>query len=179
MGISTARDAAVVLECAVSVEVEMSSRARMTRFVGLAAALACLIAALAAVAVASPFSAPVLNKPTNGKTVHAGAIKLIVKDPGVPHEVQPVYVTIAPKRKVNKSGNLIQYKGCGTHCDFVALKPWAGHKGFWVYTAQFDFPGYWAATPGTYYWQAEHVAPQCKAPGCEVVSKIGTFKVVG
>jgi hypothetical protein len=137
-----------------------------------------VVLAGAAVAVGSAFSHPVLKSP--GKRVHAGVITLIVKDPGVPKSVRPVYVTIAPKKKLNRVGRLTQYKGCSSgQCDFVALKPRKGHPGEWIYKTPFNFPGYWAVTPGKYYWQAQHVAPLCKAKGCEVVSKIRTFTVVG
>ncbi len=134
----------------------------------------------AAVALGSPFSKPVLKSPGSGKRVHAGVVTLIVKDPGVPRHVQPVYVTISPKRKLNRYGRLTD-KNCslGVQCVFVALKPWRHHAGEWIYKSQFNFPGYWAVTPGRYYWQAEHVAPLCQAKGCEVASAIHSFRVVG
>jgi hypothetical protein len=141
-------------------------------------ALAVLLAG-AAVAWGSPFSHPVLKSPGKGKRVHAGVITLIVKDPGVPKDVRPVYVTISNKKSLNRFHRLTTYKTCGSRCDFVALAPRKGHAGEWIYKTPFNFPGYWAVTPGKYYWQAEHVAPLCKAKGCEVVSKIHAFTVVG
>jgi hypothetical protein len=149
------------------------------RVMSVAIAVMALGLAGAAVALGSPFSAPVLKSPGKGKRLHAGVITLIVKDPGVPKDVQPVYVTISPKRKLDKYGRLKQYGGCGSKCDFVALKPWRHHAGEWIYKTPFNFPGYWAVTPGKYYWQAEHVAPLCQAKGCEVASAIHTFRVVG
>ena len=94
--------------------------------------------------------------------------------------MRPVYVTIAREEEAQPrwSADPVQRLQLD-QCDFVALKPRKGHPGEWIYTTPFNFPGYWAVTPGKYYWQAEHVAPLCKAKGCEVVSKIRTFTVVG
>jgi hypothetical protein len=142
-------------------------------------ALAAVVAAalvVAAVAVGSPFSAPVLKSP--GKRVHAGKITLVVKDPGVPKSVRPVYVQIRPQRKLDKNGHLARCIEVSKGCEFTSLRPWRGHLGMWRTTVKNSFPGYWAVTPGKYYWQADHVAPLCHARGCEVVSKIGTFRVV-
>jgi hypothetical protein len=147
----------------------------------LAAVLVALIAgalAVSAVALASPFSAPVLKKPGKNARVHAGKITLVVQDPGVPKDVQPVYVQISPKRKLDKNGFLARCLKVDRGCEFTSLKPWKGHPGMWKTTVDVSFPGYWAVTPGTYYWQANHVAPLCQAKGCEVVSKIGVFHVV-
>jgi hypothetical protein len=143
-----------------------------------APALLCA-AVIAAVATASPFSPPQLKAPRNHHRVHAGVITLIVKDPGVPRGVRPVYVTIRPDRKLDRHG-FLKAPGRRCHrCDFVAMKPWKHHRGFWIYKSKFNFPGYWAVTPGKYYWQADHVAPLCHAKGCEVVSRIHWFRVVG
>lgn len=145
----------------------------------LAIGVVAVVLAGAAVAVGSPFSHPALKSPGKGKRVHAGVVTLIVRDPGVPKSVRPVYATISPKKKLNRFGRLTTYKTCGSKCDFVALKPRTGHPGEWIYKTPFNFPGYWAVTPGKYYWQAQHVAPLCQAKGCEVVSAIHTFRVVG
>lgn len=150
------------------------------RAASLAIGVVAIVLAGATVALGSPFSAPVLKSPGKGKRVHAGVITLIVTDPGVPRDVQPVYVTISPNRhKLDRYGRLKQYKGCGSKCDFVALRPRPHHAGQWIYKTVFNFPGYWAVTPGKYYWQAEHVAPLCEAKGCEVASAIHSFTVVG
>jgi hypothetical protein len=151
-------------------------RIRRTTMV-LVIALVCAMA-IAAVAAASPFSPPIQKSPGNHHTVHAGVVTLIVKDPGVPKDVRPVYATIDPRRALNKYGELKELK-CAGGCDFVALHPWKGHPGFWIYKSQFNFPGYWAVTPGKYFWQAVHVAPLCQAKGCSVVSPIHWFRVVG
>src|SRR5690348_15184651 len=57
------------------------------RAVVLAAPALVCAAAIGAVAIASPFSAPQLKAPRNHHRVHAGVITLIVKDPGVPRSV--------------------------------------------------------------------------------------------
>jgi hypothetical protein len=140
-----------------------------------AVALVCSLA-LAGAAIASPLSPPIQKSPGNHHTVHAGVVTLIVKDPDVPKNVRPVYATINPRHALDKNGHL---KDCGSRCDFVAMRPWKGHPGFWIYKSHFNFPGYWAVTPGKYFWQARHVAPLCQAKGCEVVSQIHWFRVVG
>jgi hypothetical protein len=137
------------------------------------------VIAFGAVALASPFSAPILKAPRGGQHVHAGVVTLIVADSGIPKDVRPVYVTISPRRTLDKFGHLKTAKNCSSRCDFVKLHPRKGHPGQWIYKSQFNFPGYWAVTDGKYYWQAEHVAPLCQAKGCEVVSKISTFHIVG
>ena len=88
-------------------------------------------------------------------------------------------MTISYKRSLDRYGHLVQPHHCDViRCDFLALRPYRGHPGFYTFLAlDHPFPGYWASTPGTYFWQAEHVANLCDAPGCEVVSPIRTFKV--
>jgi hypothetical protein len=49
----------------------------------------------------------------------------------------------------------------------------------WIYSSHYNFPGYWAVTPGKYYWQAQHVAPLCHAPHCTVFSDVRSFRVTG
>ena len=85
-------------------------------------------------------------------------LTLTVEDPGVPASVGPVYATISPKRTLDKNGYLKTARGCSGRCDFVKLHHWKGHPGMWIYKSTYNFPGYWAVTPGRYYWQANHVA---------------------
>ncbi len=136
--------------------------------------------ALSAVALASGLSAPILKSPGENARVHAGKITMKVKDPGVPNSVRPVYLAIGPSKSAVH--RLIMLKGeprgCDGKCDFVAMKPWKRHPGMWIFTSSFDFPGYWAATPGRYYWQARHTAPLCQAPDCAVISAVHSFRVV-
>lgn len=146
------------------------------RILTLTAVAVCALAG-AAVALASPFSAPVLVSPHTGGSVAAGTITLIVKDPGVPKSVRPVFVQISRHRKLDKNGFLARCLNVSKGCDFIALKPRNGHPGEWIAKSGPGFPGYWATTPGKYYWQANHTAPLCQAKGCEVVSKIHSFRV--
>ena len=94
--------------------------------------------------------APTLLAP-NGKHVAPGHIRLVV---GVPLKAAShgVFITIANKRKLDKYGHL---KECGINrCDFVGPKHWKGNR--YSYVATFNYPGYWAVTPGEYYWQAHY-----------------------
>ncbi len=137
---------------------------------------------LPAATLASGLTPPTLKAPHQGQRVHAGRIRLVVYDPGLTSSLDTVYVAISPKRKLDKDGFLAHnVKACPVEkgCDFIALNRWKGHPGYYVYTARFVFPGYWATTPHRYFWQASHVAPLCAAKGCEVASRIHSFRVVG
>jgi hypothetical protein len=115
----------------------------------LAAALA-LALVVAGVATAAGGMAPQLLSP-NHKHVAPGAIRLVVKVPLKPAK-HGVFVAIATSRKLDRYGHL---KVCGSsRCDFVGPKHWKGSD--YSYVAQFNFPGYWAVTPGRYYWQAHY-----------------------
>jgi hypothetical protein len=133
--------------------------------------------AVSGVALGSAFSKPILKKP--GRSVPAGKITFVVQDPGVPKSVRPVYIQISPKRKLDKNGFLARCINVDHGCYFTHLHPWKGHPGLWKATVGGSFPGFFASTPGRYYWQADHVAPLCHAKGCEVVSKIKSFRVTG
>jgi hypothetical protein len=145
--------------------------------------VAALIAALSvsAVALASGLSKPAQKSPHRGAHVHAGAITFKVSDPGVPKDVRPLDIAIAPNKKTLSRISLLKGipKSCASKCDYVAMHPWKGHAGMWIFTNHDSFPGFWAVTPGTYYWQAEHVAPLCNAPHCLVMSAVHVFHVVG
>jgi hypothetical protein len=134
--------------------------------------------AVVGAAIASPLSRPVLRSPRNGGNVRSGRVTLIVKDPGVPKAVRPVYVTISNKRKLDKYGHLAVRFHCNGRCDFLALHPWRGHRGYWIVHAPRGFTPWWSVTPGKYYWQAVHTAPLCQAKGCTVASAIHWFRVV-
>jgi hypothetical protein len=144
----------------------------------LCALLVVTVLAASATAFASAGSSPVLKSPRNGQAVRTGAITLIVEDPDVPAHVRPVYAQISRQRKLDKYGHLVSCIDSAHGCEFVALHPWKHHPGYWIYTTNANFPGYWAVTPGKYYWQTQHVAPLCQAPGCEVASAIHWFRVV-
>ena len=92
---------------------------------------------------------PTLLSP-NHKHIAPGHIRLVVEVPLKPN-AHGVFVAISPKKDLDKDGHL---KDCGVkRCDFVGPRHWKGDK--YSYLAKFDFPGYWAVTPGKYYWQ-EH-----------------------
>lgn len=149
--------------------------------VGIAAALGLLVVMLATAAVATAASSlrPTLGPP-NHKTVHAGTFTLKVKDPAAVARHVSVFVSIAPTRKTNKDGQLKSGCSVAKRCNFVKLKRWKGHPGWWIYPPQkeFNFPGYWQTTPGKLYWQAQHV--DCDHfKSCQALSKIGSFRIVG
>jgi hypothetical protein len=153
---------------------------RMSRRVAVVGALAIVFAlAGTALALANGFTTPVLKSPKQGQKVHAGTITLTVFDPGVPKSVNDVGVQIEPKRKLDKNGFLRTCLEVSEGCDDIGLKPWKHHPGYWRTVVNISFPGFWAATPGKYYWQASHTAPLCQAKGCEIVSAIHSFRVVG
>jgi hypothetical protein len=119
-------------------------------------------------------SAPTLVSPHHGQRVNPGKIRLIVSSPGL-----PVFAQITRRRKLNKSGHLAQCLALKKGCDFVELLPWKHHphKYIWVSSGA-DFPGFWATTPGRYYWQAHY--NNCFATevdSCKIVSAIGSFRV--
>jgi hypothetical protein len=119
---------------------------------GAVAATLATVLALAATAIAAGGVVPTLLSP-NHKHVAPGHIRLVV---GVPQKAAKagVFITIANKRKLDNSGHL---KECGIkRCDFVSPKHWKGNK--YSYVAPFNYPGYWAVTPGKYYWQVHYYA---------------------
>jgi hypothetical protein len=143
-----------------------------------AVVLACSLV-FAGVALAALPGAPSLVSPKNRAHVQPGHITLIVHDTHVIKGFN-VFVQISKHRKLNKTGNLADCNAVSKGCDFVSLKPRKGHPGQWVYKTDpgVNFPGWWATTPGTYYWQADHI--NCSVTGadrCHVTSKIGSFHV--
>lgn len=141
----------------------------------LAATLAMI--ALGGVALAAGSLRPTLESP-NGKRVHAGRVTLKVRDTEAGRLKVDVFVAISRKRTTDKQGQLKH--GCKptSGCDFIELTPWRHHSGWWIYVSGFNFPGYWAVTPGRYYWQAQN--PDCfHFKSCLATSNIGSFRVVG
>jgi hypothetical protein len=140
--------------------------------------LACSLA-FAGVALAALPGAPSLVAPKHGAQQRPGHITLVVHDTAVIKGFS-VFVQISKHRKLNKFGNLADCNAVTKGCDFLSLKPRKGHAGEWIYKTNpnVSFPGWWATTPGTYYWQADHV--DCSVTGadsCHVTSKIGSFHV--
>jgi hypothetical protein len=125
------------------------SRKAVVRATTLGVALAALLT-VAGGAIAAGGLAPRLGSP-NHKHVPAGHIRLVVNVPVTPAN-HGVFIAINPRRKLDKLGHL---KFCASsRCDFVQPKHWKGQK--YSFVAPFTFSGYWAVTPGRYYWQAHY-----------------------
>jgi len=156
----------------------MSRRARTT-LVGVVTLALVLMGA--AVAAASNNTAPTLKSPGRDAKVHTGVITFKVYDPGLSGASSPVFVAVNRHRQINKNGLLNGSCKVNKGCDFFTMKHWKGHPGWWIYKSPADtsFHGWYASTPGKYYWQAEHTAPLCDAPGCEIHSAVRAFRVVG
>jgi hypothetical protein len=151
------------------------------RRVGIAVAVTGVTCAIAfsGVALAALPGAPTLVSPKHNAHLGPGHITLVVHDTAVPSGFN-VFVQISKHRKVDKFGDLTKCNNVNKGCDFVSLKRRKGHPGQWIYKTDpgVSFPGWWATTPGTYYWQADHV--DCSVAGahsCAVISKIGSFHV--
>lgn len=143
-----------------------------------AVALVCSLA-LAGGALAALPGAPSLVSPKHGARVTPGHITMIVHDTAVPSGFN-VFVQITKHRKLNKYGHLASCTAVKKGCDFLSMKKRKGHPGQWIFKTDPNetFPGWWATTPGTYYWQAQHV--NCFATekdSCHVTSQIGSFHV--
>jgi hypothetical protein len=143
----------------------------MSRKVGVQAgslAAALTMALVVTAAGAAGGVAPKLLSP-NHKHVAPGHIKLVVDIPVRPNR-DGVFIAVSPKHKLDKAGHL---KECsGNRCDFVSPKHAKGHK--YTYVAKFNFPGYWAVTPGKYYWQVHYFT---RGDTAIRYSKIGSFVV--
>jgi hypothetical protein len=117
---------------------------------GALAATLAIVLAMAAAAIAAGGVAPRLLSP-NHRHVAPGHIRLVVAVP-LKAAKHGVFVTIASKRRLDRFGHL---KTCGINrCDFVGPTHWKGND--YRFVAPFDYPGYWAVTPGKYYWQAHY-----------------------
>lgn len=155
-------------------------RRTQVRLMLFGAALVCALS-VAGVAVASNFTAPVLKAPHKNAYVNPGRITLKVYSPGLSGPSNHIYVQITRHRKLDKYGNLATCISASKGCAYYSLKHWKGHRGWWILTnTDPGFPGFWATTKGTYYWQALHVADssQCSTSNnCEVASRIQKFHV--
>jgi hypothetical protein len=135
--------------------------------------------AFAGVAVAALPGAPTLVSPKQGHHVRPGHITLIVRDTAVPSGFN-VFVQISRHRKLGGSGTLARCTAVRKGCDFLSMKAWKGHPGEWIFKTNPNesFGGWWATTPGRYYWQADHVdCSATEANSCQVTSRIGSFRV--
>jgi hypothetical protein len=149
-------------------------RRRLMRGAVVAASLAAVLSG-AGVAVAAG-GGPTLVKPANKGSVPANNFKLVVKDTSSLASQYGVFAGISRSKKTKKGGILKEVNNVKKGESFVKLKKWSGHPGYSIYTPpKYTFSGYWADTPGRYYWQAEHT--DCEISSCEAVSAIGSFKV--
>ena len=151
---------------------------RNRRRIALAASLATLVCALAGASVAGAAGGAFgLVSPRQGADVKLGVIRLVIMDT-VPAGF-PVFVQISPRRKLNGAGHLAQCLAVRKGCDFVEAFRWRHHPGLWIYeTSGANFPGFWASTRGTYYWQAHYNdCSVTEVDSCRIVTRIGKFHV--
>jgi hypothetical protein len=126
--------------------------------------------ALSAVALAGGL-APTLGSPNN-KHVNPGRLKMVIYVPQSTAK-RGVFILIAHKRKLDANGHLTAKCSVSHGCFNAEPRHVGGHK--WVYAAPADtFKGWFATTPGKYYWQANYFTPGDVA---NYYSKIGTFTV--
>jgi hypothetical protein len=141
----------------------------------LVAALGVALIALFAVgasAVAAGSDSPSLVKP-KGKA-RRGKVRLVVRDTSGLARKYHVFVTINRHKQFDKYHHLKNCNKVQKGCQFIELKKYKGHPGEWTETGHYNFPGYWATTPGKYYWQAQTVG---NGRGGVNVSKIGSFRI--
>jgi len=121
----------------------------------------------AATAVSSA-AGPALVTPRNGAKLREGRTPLLsVRSSGKGQ----VWVHVSKSKKRDSAGVL------KTDASIGRAKPKGG-----VYTYKpkyFDFPAFWANTPGRYYWQAHRIAcgEEPKASDCRVESTIRSFVI--
>lgn len=82
-----------------------------------------------------------------------------------------VFLTVASKRRVNRYGGL-KRTSVGTFARMVNK----GRGTFKYTTPAYTFPDWFMMRPGTYYWQTS--ITDCSIPGCNILSRIRSFKVV-
>jgi hypothetical protein len=136
-------------------------------------AMIAVIGAAAALAAGSALT-PRLGSP-NGKHVSPGRLQLTATTA----DATQVFAFVSRKHKL-KHGTLVQCTSAARGCLVAKMTPWKHHKDGWTYTAlNYNFPGFWATTPGKYYWQVQSFAktPPCTNGDCTFVSKVGTFTV--
>jgi len=127
--------------------------------------------ALTAVAVAAGGgTAPRLLSP-NRKHIAPGHIRLVVEVPFKPVRAG-VFIAVSRSRKLDRYGHLKECTNAQNGCDVETLSHWKGHE--YSYVTQFETPGYWAVTPGKYYWQASYDSDN---PLGIYYSRIGSFVV--
>lgn len=140
----------------------MSHPLSLGRRVVLAAA-----AALALAAVALPAAAPA-RVPTH----QAGEqITFRFTSQSANARTYGVFLTVSSRRRTDRYGALKRTR-VGTFARMTAK----GRGRYWYTTPDYTFPGWFMVETGTYYWQTS--ITDCSIPGCKIVSRIRSFKVV-
>jgi uncharacterized membrane protein len=126
------------------------------------------LAALALLAAVLPAAAPAARVPTYqaGERATFG-----VSTQSANARMYGVYITISSSRRTDRYGGLKRTR-IGTFARMV-------HKGRGRYqytTPDYTFPGWFMVETGTYFWQTS--ITDCSVPGCKVLSRIRSFKVV-
>jgi hypothetical protein len=119
---------------------------------------------------------PRLGSPAAGRAFAVGARPAFTATDNGDAFNGHVWLTIATSRRVDRYGQLKDYTDGGV---FSAMRRKRGRH--YTFTPpRYTFPGWFLATPGTYYWQAYHIncsIPNSSRSGCHVYSRIRSFKV--
>jgi hypothetical protein len=131
----------------------------------LLAASALLVLLVPAGASASNGITPV--SPKSGAKIHAGTPPTFkVRSVGS----GPVWVHVCKSKKKDKDGVI-----CSTESIGQAKKK----GGVYSYKPKkYTYPGFWAVTPGTYYWQAFRIACDAGGSDCDQEGQIAKFTIV-
>ncbi len=141
----------------------MSHPASLGRRIAVAA-----LAALALAAVALPAAAPAARVPT----YQAGErVVFRITTQAANARTYGVYLTVASRKRTDRYGALKRTR-LGTFARMVSK----GRGRYEYTTPDYTFPGWFMVEVGTYYWQTS--ITDCSVPGCKVVSRIRSFKVV-
>lgn len=145
---------------------------RSARRLSLALVLAMVASLAVAAAALAGSDVPTLLGPHKARRGH---VRLVVRDTGPDARKYGVFVTINRHKQFDKFHHLKNCKNVAKGCQFIQLKRWKGHPGLWTETGHYDFPGYWATTPGRYFWQAQVVG---NGAGGLIVSNIKSFRII-
>jgi hypothetical protein len=152
----------------------MTSDKELKMYRPLRTRLPALVAVGVGLALVSPAgagaAAPKLITPKAGATVAIGARPAFkVRDSSAAAKKYKIFITISTTRKTTRNGDLKRtsvgtFTGTTRKGDVFTYKPPA-----------YDFPTWFLARAGTYYWQAYRI--DCAVEGCHIQSKIRSFKV--
>lgn len=137
-----------------------------------------MIAAVAALAIGASAAqadvGPRLGSPRAGAALDVGTRPTFTATDGGDAFQGTVWLSISKFRRTDRTGKIKQSDG-GT---FTSMRK---RRGGYAYTPpNYSFPGWFMATPGTYYWQAYHIncaIPNSTRTSCHVYSSIRSFKV--